>query len=183
MERRICTEEIIFHRPTFSELSYRQHLLSDAATMAYNIGYQLNGKNDHPDDGTICFCEEKWPVWYKRWCKSENERFYAYVLCRNEPVGEAYYHKSGETAEVGLVIEASRRRRGLGRKALRLLIKQAFSDAEIELLEDFIPLSRSSSLQLFLSEGFVIKERIMMDKAGAKEEVCRVVLPRSNGKS
>ena len=41
------------YKPTFQELSYRQKILSDPATMAYN----------EPWGGTIDFSPDRWEAW------------------------------------------------------------------------------------------------------------------------
>ena len=77
--------EIILHRPSLGELSFRQRLLKDPETMAYNHAY----------GGTIDFPRERWSDWYARWVEDETgERFYRCLLCpeTGEFVGEAAYH-------------------------------------------------------------------------------------------
>ena len=45
------------HVPALSELGYRQRLLADPATMAYNRGYDLSFEGYHPQTGCIDFPE------------------------------------------------------------------------------------------------------------------------------
>ena len=47
---------VTLHRPALEELSFRQSLLSDPDTMAYN----------HAWGGTIDFPQERWEDWYGR---------------------------------------------------------------------------------------------------------------------
>ena len=50
-------ENVILHRPDLDELSFRQELLSDPATMSFNHAY----------GGTVAFPRERWADWYERW--------------------------------------------------------------------------------------------------------------------
>ena len=81
--------EIILHRPSLGELSFRQRLLKDPETMAYNHAY----------GGTIDFPRERWSDWYARWVEDETgERFYRCLRREADGalVGEAAYHYDGE---------------------------------------------------------------------------------------
>ena len=50
-------EHVSLYRPGLEELSFRQELLADPDTMAYNHAY----------GGTIRFPRERWVDWYARW--------------------------------------------------------------------------------------------------------------------
>ena len=58
------------YKPSLNELSFRQELLSDEATMAYNHAY----------GGCIDFPKEKWESWKNKWLESNNGKyFYRYL--------------------------------------------------------------------------------------------------------
>ena len=48
---------IRFHKPLLEELRFRQQLLSDEQTMAYNARW----------GGAVGFPQERWADWYRRW--------------------------------------------------------------------------------------------------------------------
>ena len=76
---------MIAYRPALWELRFRERLLSDEETMAYNAAW----------DGTIPFPEEKWESWYSRWLEAPaRQRYYRYLyaLELDAFVGEIAYH-------------------------------------------------------------------------------------------
>ena len=75
---------IRFHKPLLEELRFRQQLLSDEQTMAYNARW----------GGAVGFPQERWAGWYSRWVEHPDRRFYAYLYSEEEKafVGEAAYH-------------------------------------------------------------------------------------------
>ena len=139
--------DIILHRPVLEELSFRQALLSDEATMAFN----------HAWGGTIAFPRERWADWYRRWAACETgERFYRYLFAPDEEafVGEAAYHfDSGLDGYLcDVTVLATRRGRGYGRQALELLCGAAKENGVSRLLDN-IALD-NPSVGLFLRCGF-----------------------------
>ena len=62
-------EKIQLYRPAPEELWFRQRLLGDPETMAYNRAY----------GGTIPFPQERWAPWYERWVERPEGRFYRYL--------------------------------------------------------------------------------------------------------
>lgn len=140
-------KNITLHRPTIDELSFRQQLLSDPATMAYN----------HAWGGTIDFPPERWAEWYARWVEEPSgQRFYRYIYDAAEDVfaGETAYHFDGElnTFLCDVIVRASCRGRGYGRRGLELLCEAAKLNG-IERLSDNIA-ADNPSVSLFLRCGF-----------------------------
>lgn len=136
---------LILRKPAFEELSFRQALLSDGATMSYNEKW----------GGAIGFPEERWRSWYERWVQPGNKsRFYRYLCDGDTPVGETawYYDEVLGGYMMSIIVHHHYRRRGYGREGLGLLIVEA-STAGIERLYDEIAFG-NPSLKLFLAAGF-----------------------------
>lgn len=140
-------EEIVFFRPTLEEMDFRQKLLGDPETMAYNHAY----------GGVIPFPRERWAGWYARWVAAEDgTRFYRYL--RNvetmELVGEASYHYDEvfQAFLCDILIAAPYRGRGYGRAGLRLLCDAAKANGVGE-LRDNIAVD-NPALGLFKRAGF-----------------------------
>lgn len=147
--------EIILHRPSLDELSFRQSLLQDPETMAYNHAY----------GGTISFPKERWADWYANWVEDENgERFYRYLLCSvtGEFVGEAAYHFDSEFGGYvcDVLVSAGERRQGFGRQGLALLCAAAKENG-VKRLVDNIALD-NPSVELFRRMGF--RERLRTEE-------------------
>lgn len=66
---------LTLHIPSLEELSYREKLLSQPETMAYNRGYDLPFEGYDRTTGCIAFPREKWAEWYSQWIGAEPERF------------------------------------------------------------------------------------------------------------
>lgn len=138
---------LFLYKPALEELYFRQSLLSDPATMAFN----------HACGGTIPFPEERWAAWYAKWVEDESGgRFYRYLY---EPsiqkfVGEAAYHYDGEEGEFlcDVIVAAAYRNRGYGRQGLELLCEAAKAGG-VERLCDDIAID-NPSVELFLRCGF-----------------------------
>ncbi|MBE5803652.1 MAG: GNAT family N-acetyltransferase [Clostridiales bacterium] len=128
-------------------MPFRQALLADPATMAYNAPWS-------PPDGTVPFPESAWDAWLAKWTNHEPERFCGYVATADgTPVGEICWH--GHGAGMGVVIHASHRGKGYGAEALQLLIRRAFSHPEISRLENQFESARAAALHTHLNAGFV----------------------------
>lgn len=145
----------MLYQPALEELSFRQNLLGDPATMAYNHAY----------GGTIAFPKDRWADWYARWVKSETgERFYRYLRIESsgEPVGEAAYHYDSEFGEYvcDVLVAAKHRGRGFGRQGLTLLCAAAKENG-VKRLADNIAVD-NPSVVLFFSAGF--RERLRNDE-------------------
>lgn len=150
---------ITLHVPTEDELEYRRFLLADAATMSYNKGWS--------DDGTGTYHQtpEQVKQWYSYWNSEGN--YYAYVKDGNGVfVGEVEIHfPEGYPLEqgvgwIGVVIQATHRRKGYGKAALQLLTDYGFQTLGLHTLLDDIPLNRLSAIKLFEQVGFRRNEAI-----------------------
>lgn len=145
-------EELRLIVPAFEELTFRQALLADERTMAYNHSY----------GGTVDFAPERWADWYARWVQDgSGAHFYRYVYSERRGcfVGSAayFYRPELQGYMVDLLIHARWRGQGLGRAALRLLCAAAKANG-LDCLWDDI-LADNPSLHLFEQEGFVQVKR------------------------
>lgn len=137
---------IRFHKPLLEELRFRQQLLSDEQTMAYNDRW----------GGAVGFPQDRWADWYSRWVEHPDRRFYAYLYSEEEKafVGEAAYHFDEELdgCIVDVIVHSRYRGRGYGTQGLQLLCEQGRRDG-LEALYDDIA-DDNPSLFLFLKNGF-----------------------------
>lgn len=138
---------IEFIKPTLELLSFRQELLSDKETMAYNNKW----------GGTIDFPKEQWESWYANWIlDTPKDRFYRYLFETENQcfVGEAAYHfsKNDSAYIVNIIVHSKFRGNGYGNEALKLLCDYAKKNG-IEELCDTIALD-NPSIKLFLNNGF-----------------------------
>lgn len=145
-------DAIVLYRPKLEEMEFRQSLLSDPETMAYN----------HAWGGTIDFPRERWPDWYARWVEDESgARFYRYLRRKSGGtlVGEAAYHYDSEFGEYvcDVLVSAQYRGRGFGRAGLELLCAAAKVNG-VKRLVDNIAVDNPSA-GLFLSAGFCERYR------------------------
>lgn len=143
------------HRPALEELDFRQRLLRDPETMAYNHAY----------GGVIAFPRESWEDWYARWVEQgAGERFYRYLYRpeAQEFVGEAAYHYDREFGAYicDVLVAAGCRGRGFGRQGLELLCAAAKANG-VERLVDNIAVD-NPSVELFRKAGF--RERLRTDE-------------------
>ena len=138
---------VTLHRPALEELAFRQTLLGDQDTMAFNHAY----------GGTIEFPRERWVDWYGRWVEdASGERFYRYLYDAEADafVGEVSYHLDEELGGYvcDVIVPAGLRGRGYGYQGLALLC-QAAKDNGVPRLLDNIALD-NPSVALFLKSGF-----------------------------
>ena len=127
--------------------AFRQTLMADPATMAYNAPW-------FPPDGTIPFPEEAWDAFLTAWQGREPEAFLGFL--ENEGgmlVGEVNWHDYGRA--MGIVIKAEHRGRGYGGQGLALLKQRAFAHPEIPYLENNFESARDHALALHLRAGFI----------------------------
>lgn len=132
--------------PTRALMPFRAAMLADAATMAYNAPYA-------PPDGTLPFPEDAWDAWLDKWCGCSPERFCAYLLDGETPVGEVSWHDRG--AAMSVVIKHEYRGRGFGTEGLRLLMTAAFEQHGLLRLCNTFEQDRQPALALHLATGFV----------------------------
>ena len=140
---------ITLYVPKLEDLWFREELLADPDTMAYNHAY----------GGTISFPEEKWRDWYSRWVlNTKGKRFYRYLVNEdnNEFVGEIAYHfdEEREIYIASIIIKAEHRKNGFGKQGLYRLCEAAKENG-ITVLYDDIAID-NSAIMLFLDEGFEI---------------------------
>lgn len=147
--------KLTLHTPTLEELWFRQRMLADPETMAYNRAW----------GGTIPWPREAWPDWYECWIvHPEGRRFYRYLRDQESGdfVGEIAYHwddKEG-LCQADVIVYAPCRGRGYGRAGLRLLCRAAKESGFDALYDDIA--KDNPAIQLFLSEGFeIVGEREM----------------------
>ena len=137
--------------PSLEELWFRQMLLADEETMAYN----------HAWGGTIPWPENKWNAWYDCWIvHHEKKRYYRYLKNQDgQYVGEIAYHWDGTTRKflANVIIYAPHRRKGYGGCALDLLCSEAKNNG-ISVLYDDIAID-NPAIRLFLKKGFMEEYR------------------------
>lgn len=140
-------EKLVLYHPALEEMDFRQALLADPATMAYNHAY----------GGTISFPRERWADWYARWVEDgTGARFYRYLYHESggKFVGEAAYHYDAEFGEYvcDVLVSAQYRGRGFGWQGLALLCEAAKKNG-VERLVDNIAID-NPSVELFQRAGF-----------------------------
>jgi RimJ/RimL family protein N-acetyltransferase len=110
--------ELTLHIPSEKELSYRGYLISNEATMSYNMGYGDNGGCTYHKTAEELY---EWKI---------PERFYVYIQRYEDHtfIGEVSLHKSekNDWFEMGIIIEAKYRGMGYSVPALHLLLEHAF---------------------------------------------------------
>ncbi len=148
-------ENVVLYRPELEELTFRQKLLADPQTMAYNHAY----------GGAIDFPRDRWADWYARWVETETgERFYRYLYHKAGGVfvGEAayYYDKTFGEYVCDVLVAARYRGQGYGRQGLELLCAAAKKNG-VKRLVDNIAID-NPSVSLFVSAGF--RERLRKDE-------------------
>ncbi len=141
---------LILYRPRLEDLWFREALLCDPATMAYNAAW----------GGTIPFPRERWSDWYDRWVSpGDGGRFYRYLLDGDsgEFVGETAYHLDpGRNIYLAdIIIAAKRRGRGYGRGGLELLCQAAKNNGCTALYDGIA--ADNSAVSLFLHSGFTVE--------------------------
>lgn len=132
--------------PKYEELRFRQELLADTDTMAYNHAY----------GGIISFPEEKWSDWYNRWVENPEKRFYRYLKSEDTGgfVGEtAYYFDEERKIYIAdIIVMAKHRGKGYGKTGLRMLCESAKENGVSALYDDIA--IDNPSVKLFLNNEF-----------------------------
>ena len=132
--------------PELKDLWFRQKLLSDDATMAYNRAW----------GGTIPFPEEKWASWYEKWiARPDGTRFYRYLQTEDGSfVGEVAYHWDGDIPGfmADVIVYAPFRGRGCGGSGLELLCAAAAENGVAALYDEIA--RDNPSVSLFIKHGF-----------------------------
>lgn len=137
-------------RPRLEELSFKQEMLADEATMSFNA---VNG-------GTLDFPKERWKGWYNRWIASDDPHyFYRYLFSEKLKayVGEIAYHYEKETDRFicDVIIHAKYRGQGFGKAGLTLLCEAAKQHGIRTLYDDI--LEDNPSVSMFLKQGFAVE--------------------------
>lgn len=151
MEMRNRTDRLTLHLPRRDELWFRQSLLSDPATMAYNAAW-------FPPDGCVAFPEQEWDAFLERWIGQEPDRFYAYLrrISDGAFVGEVDYRRPPgcDRWGMGIVVSAACRGLGYGAEGLRLLAEHAFLVDRVTCLQNDFETSRTAALRIHKAVGF-----------------------------
>ena len=135
--------------PKFEDLWFRQTMMADPETMAYN----------HTWGGTISFPEEHWKAWYEHWIVNhENKRYYRYLKAEGF-IGEIAYHYDDERLIyiADVLVYAPYRKKGYGGKWLALLCDAAKENGIAVLYDDIA--ADNPAVTLFLKNGFAEEYR------------------------
>lgn len=153
-------KELELFIPERADLWFRQKLMADPQTMAYNANWDVHYPGYHRETGCIDFPEEWWDDWYNHWIGRQPERFYAYIRRRADGVwlGEVNFHRTPERDwyDMGIVIYAPYRKMGYAVPALKLLLEQAFRVCGVNRLHNDFETARNevSAWKAHLSVGF-----------------------------
>ena len=154
------TAAVSFYKPQMEDLWFRQAMLADPETMAYN----------HAWGGTIAFPQEDWEDWYDTWVGSPDKRFYRYITSGRSRafVGEAAWHFDEEAGIylADVIITARCRHQGYGKAGLELLCRAA-QKAKLPALYDNLAgdnLAKDLFLQCGLTEESRTDEIILLKK-------------------
>lgn len=133
---------------SLAEMPFRQAMLADPATMAYNAPWA-------PPTGCLAFPPQQWGAWLARWTGHAPERFCAYLIApHGQLVGEISWHDYGE--EISTVIHAAYRGKGYGLEGLQLLAELAFRHPQIACLRNCFEAARTPALVTHRQAGFEI---------------------------
>jgi len=144
--------------PRLKDLWFRQQMMADSITMAYNAGYDVPFSGYHRDTGCIDFPDSDWADWYGDWIDREPERYYAYIQHCDDGqwLGEVCLHRSssGEWWDMGILIHAPFRGKGYGVPALQLLLDHAFLEMDIPCVRNEFEVSRKEAGRIHKRVGF-----------------------------
>lgn len=153
-------KRLFLHVPTLDELWYRERLMSDPDTMAYNKGYDLSFDGYDRETGCIAFPREEWAAWHAYFVGQEPLRYYAYIARERDGafLGEVNLHKSvlHDWHDMGIVLEARYRGQGYSVEALRLLLRQAFEVMGLSAVHNDFETSRSAAISAHMAAGFSV---------------------------
>lgn len=143
--------------PKPEDLWFREKMLTDPATMSYNMGYEPF-PGYHADTGCIDFPKEKWENWHGWMMNHEPERFFAYVRRKEDGqwVGDVAYHHTPKKGwwDMELLIYAPYRGLGYGTPALTPLLDRAFQEEAITQIHNYFETSRKRARSAHLHAGF-----------------------------
>ena len=153
-------KRLSLHVPTLDELWYRERLMSDPDTMAYNKGYDLPFEGYNRETGCIAFPREAWADWYAYFVGREPLRYYAYIARERDGafLGEVNLHKSAgrDWHDMGIVLEARYRGQGYSVEALHLLLSQAFDVMHLSAVHNDFETKRSAAVSAHIAAGFSV---------------------------
>ena len=150
-EKNSRADRLTLHIPRRDELWFRQALLADPATMAYNALW-------FPPNGCLPFPKPAWESWYEAWIGHAPERFYAYLQRLSDGifVGEVNYRRSPDPDrfDIGIIVCAGQRGSGYGLEGLRLLLEHAFTVDGAACLQNDFETTRDAAYRLHIAAGF-----------------------------
>ena len=149
--------------PRKEDLWFKKEIKEDSRTMDYNGGYELNFNGYNQKDGTIqTDIKELEDFWYKKWIGNEPTNFYYYIKVGNTFIGEIYakYDQNRNSHEIGIVIKAEHRGKGLSTPAIGMLCEK-LKNYGVKNLYHEIPMSRKAAIKADINNGFkIIREDI-----------------------
>ncbi len=98
--------------------------------------------------------QKKWEPFYQKWGLNENY-FYRYIFDENHSyAGEIGYVKGTDTTcWMHMIVEYSKRKQGIGTKALQLLLEEAkknrIEEIKVEMDEN------GKNIAVFIKQGFI----------------------------
>lgn len=140
---------IQLYKPKLEDLWFKERMLSDPDTMAYNNAW----------GGTIPFPEERWEPWFREWVEPGTDGFFYRYLSDDlgNFVGEVAYHVEDGRCMADVIIYAPFRGRGYGKQGLVLLIAAAKENGFSEIYDDIA--IDNPAISLFRKLGFVEEYR------------------------
>lgn len=142
---------LVTYIPEYEDLWFREKMLADPETMAYN----------HAWGGTVSFPRDDWYDWYDWWIiNHENRRYYRYLKEENgEYIGEIAYHYDKELQGyiADVIIYAEYRGKGYGSRGLDMLCEAAKENGISVLYDDIA--ADNPAVSLFLKHGFTEEYR------------------------
>lgn len=145
--------ELRLYLPQYHELAFREQLLSDPETMAFNRFHEPAEDYD-PQTGCIQFPRQNWAMWHGFWMEREPENFYAVIADGKTPVGEISWFFDGEKYNAGIILLARHRRKGYCAPALELLAQHAFFDCNLPSLSVTLSTANTPAVKGFMRAGF-----------------------------
>ncbi len=146
--------ELRLYQPEYNELFFRQSLLSDPETMAFNR-FKDPGPDYDPKTGCIEFPRGTWALWYDFWLEHEPDNFYAVIADGRTPLGEISWHFDGEEYRVGIILLAKHRRKGYCAPTLELLCRKAFETFDLPALSATVSTANPAAGKGLAKAGFV----------------------------
>lgn len=140
---------IQLYKPKLEDLWFKERMLSDPDTMAYNNAW----------GGTIAFPEERWEPWFREWVEPGTDGFFYRYLAdeTNGFVGEVAYHVEDGRCMADVIVYAPFRGRGYGKQGLVLLLDAAKANGFSEIYDDIA--IDNPAISLFRKMGFVEEYR------------------------